>query len=146
MINDQQYPRALYPHRSTTIFGLHRKYQNLLALIGFYTPSPRSPISNMTLAAFCPFSFLAVAAALVATLSSSHFASAVDWNATTCEDLASLPTGNLTEDSALTIRGVSLTCDEVGTACEIFGMLPSLYHGMHSPLTKFDVCWIGLRC
>eukprot|EP00904_Undaria_pinnatifida_P003178 jgi/Undpi1/12861/HiC_scaffold_7.g02528.m1 len=69
----------------------------------------------MTLAAFRPFSILSVAAALVATLSSSHFASAADWNATTCEELASSPAGNMTEDSTLTIRGIILTCDEVTT-------------------------------
>ena len=100
----------------------------------------------MTLLAFRPFSFLAVAAALIAILSSSYFASAVDWNATTCEELASLPTGILTEDSTLTISGSVFTCAEVGTACDIFGVLSSLYNGMHSPLTRFGVGWIGLRC
>ena len=101
----------------------------------------------MVLAAFRPCSFLAVSVAIFAALSPSFLASAVHWNTTTCEELASLPSGHLTEDSTLWIRDPVLTCDEVGTACDILymlgGCLACLCNGMHSPLIKFGMCWIG---
>ena len=77
----------------------------------------------MTFPAFHSSFCLAVAAAIVATLASSYFASAVDLTTYTCEGLASLPTDDLTEDSRLIIRGSVYTCDDVGTAREILGML-----------------------
>eukprot|EP00904_Undaria_pinnatifida_P003162 jgi/Undpi1/12847/HiC_scaffold_7.g02514.m1 len=68
----------------------------------------------MVLLAFRLCSSLAVAAAFFAG-GSSLFASAVDLTAYSFEDLASLPTGNLTEDSFLTIKASVYACDEVTT-------------------------------
>ena len=73
----------------------------------------------MVLQALRSCAFLAAATVLFAGVSSSFFASAVDLTATTCEELASLPTDNLTEDSRLIIRGSVYTCDEVGNGCDI---------------------------
>lgn len=107
----------------------------------------RHPSSNwnMVLLAFRLCSLLAVAAAFFAG-GSSLFASAVDLTAYSCEDLASLPTGNLTEDSFLIIKGSVYTCDEVGNAPNIPKMMSRLCGVVHPPLMEFWVCSKRLVC